>query len=218
MKRSVAIFDFDGTLVDGQASICTAMERAFAAHDLPPPDLGQVRRIVGLSLVIGLRHLLPDHDEAMHFRVADTYKEAFRTAREAGERTDPMFGGMRAVLDDLRARSWTLGIATGKSMRGLAFCLAEHGIADHFGTLQTSDHHPSKPHPAMLEAAMAELLATPEECVMIGDTAYDIEMASAAGVHAIGVGWGYHAPSELLQAGAGFVAQSPVELAEYLRQ
>lgn len=218
MKRSVAIFDFDGTLVDGQASICAAMDRAFAELGLPSPDRAEVRRMVGLSLVIGLRRLLPWHDEAMHHRVAEAYKTAFRNAREAGERSDPMFDGMRDLLEGLRGNGWSLGVATGKSMRGLAYCLAEHGITDHFGTLQTSDHHPSKPHPAMLEAAMAELLAAPEECVMIGDTAYDIEMANAAGVHAIGVGWGYHTPSELLHAGADFVAASPAELAEYLRQ
>ncbi len=218
MKRNAAIFDFDGTLVDGQASICAAMDRAFAVHGLPLPDRGVVRRIVGLSLVPGLRLLLPDHDEAMHLSVAEAYKDAFRTAREAGERSDPMFAGMREVLDGLRGTGWALGVATGKSMRGLAFCLAEHGITDHFGTLQTSDQHPSKPHPAMLEAAMAELMAAPEECVMIGDTAYDIEMATAAGVHAIGVGWGYHAPTELVQAGADFVAGSPAELTEYLGQ
>jgi phosphoglycolate phosphatase len=68
----------------------------------------------------------------------------------------------------------------------------------------------------MLEAAMAEAGAAPADTVMIGDTAYDIAMAQAAGVRAIGVGWGYHATDELLAAGAEAVAETPGELGELL--
>ena len=76
-----------------------------------------------------------------------------------------------------------------------------HGMFDLFVTLQTADRHPSKPHPSMLETAMAEAGALPADTVMIGDTVYDIEMALAAGCRAIGVAWGYHDPEELLAAG-----------------
>jgi phosphoglycolate phosphatase len=91
-----------------------------------------------------------------------------------------------------------------------------HGIFDLFVTLQTADRHPSKPHPSMLEAAMAEAGARPRDTVMIGDTGYDIDMALAAGVRAIGVAWGYHTPAELLAAGAEAVAATPEELGEML--
>ena len=107
-------------------------------------------------------------------------------------------------------------MATGKSQRGLEHCLAVHGLSGHFVTLQTADFHPSKPHPAMLEAALEEALATPAEAVMIGDTCYDIEMAQAAGVRAIGVDWGYHEAADLIDAGAEAVARSPGELREIL--
>ncbi len=78
-------------------------------------------------------------------------------------------------------------MATGKGDRGLAGCLTMHGIFDLFVTLQTADRHPSKPHPSMIEAAMAEAGAMPADTVMIGDTVFDIEMAVAAGTRAIGV-------------------------------
>ena len=80
------------------------------------------------------------------------------------------------------------------------------------GALQTADRHPSKPDPAMLLAAMAEAGAAPGDTVMIGDTAYDIAMARAAGVRALGVAWGYHDAQELLAAGAEAVATTPEEL------
>ena len=74
----------------------------------------------------------------------------------------------------------------------------------------------AKPHPSMLETAMAEAGALPADTVMIGDTVYDIEMAVAAEARAIGVAWGYHAPEELLAAGAEAVAATPQELGEML--
>jgi phosphoglycolate phosphatase len=109
-----------------------------------------------------------------------------------------------------------LGVATGKSDRGLAFCLDHHGIADRFVTLQTADRHPSKPHPSMIETAMADAGATPMTTAMIGDTSFDIGMAKAAGVLAIGVAWGYHDRDELLAEGADLVAEHPLELVAML--
>jgi phosphoglycolate phosphatase len=83
-------------------------------------------------------------------------------------------------------------------------------------TLQTADDHPSKPDTAMLEAALFEVAAEPADAVMIGDTAYDMQMARDAGARAVGVDWGYHDPHELRAAGAEFIATSPAELQEYL--
>lgn len=212
----LAVFDCDGTLVDGQASICEAMEKAFAELGLSLPARNDVRRAVGLSLPQAARRLLPAADSALHHAIADAYKRHFRAAREAGEISQGLFDGIRAVLDGLHAGGWLLAVATGMSDRGLSHCLAMHGLRGHFTSLQTADRHPSKPHPAMLEAALLECGASPDEAVMIGDTQFDIHMARDAGVRAVGVAWGYHAPAELLAAGAEFVAGTPAELAEYL--
>jgi phosphoglycolate phosphatase len=216
MAVKLAVFDCDGTLVDGQASICNAMERAFAEAGVAAPDRNAVRRIVGLSLPQAIRRLLPDEGEALHLAITDSYKQAFRAARTAGELSEPLFGGIAEAVAALRRAGWTLGVATGKSDRGLDHCLAMHGLTGDFATLQTADRHPSKPHPAMLQAALADVLAQPADAVMIGDTAYDMAMAVSAGVRAVGVAWGYHAPHELRAAGAEHVAASPAELTEYL--
>lgn len=216
MTVRLAVFDCDGTLVDGQAGICAAMEAAFVHVGAPAPERHAVRRIVGLSLPQAMRVLLPDADEGLRAAAVDGYKRAFRAAREAGTLSQPLFAGIADVLDSLRAAGWTLGVATGMSDRGLVHCLATHGLSDRFATLQTADRHPSKPHPAMLEAALFEAAASPADAVMIGDTAYDMQMARDAGVRAIGVDWGYHEPHELVAAGAEFVATSPAELREYL--
>lgn len=212
----LVVFDCDGTLVDGQASICEAMEAAFAACRLPAPSRAEIRRAVGLSLPQAARRLLPDADTSTHHAIADAYKTAFRTAREAGRVDQPLFSGIAALLDALHAGGRELAIATGMSDRGLSHMLAVHGLTSRFASLQTADRHPSKPHPAMLEAALFDCAADPADAVMIGDTVFDMQMALAAGVTAIGVAWGYHAPEELLGAGAAFIAETPAQLERHL--
>lgn len=217
MSVRLAVFDCDGTLVDSQADICAAMEMAFASHDMPAPDMHAVRRLVGLSLTHAIRHLAPDLASDRQLAIVDAYKAAFRAARAEGRLAEPLYGGISDLLADLYDRGWTLGVATGKSDLGLVNCLETHGLEKLFATLQTADRHPSKPHPAMLLAAIDDVLASPGKSVMIGDTEFDIAMAKAAGVRAIGVAWGYHTPDELLGAGADMVAETPEELGVLLK-
>lgn len=212
----LAVFDCDGTLVDGQADVCWAMDRAFARAGLPAPDGQAVRRIVGLSLPVAVRGLAPDLPEDQVNAVTEYYRSSFRARREEGLLDEPLYDGIAELLVTLRGAGWALAVATGKSDRGLAACLATHGIADLFVSLQTADRHPSKPHPAMLEAALFEAGAAPHQAVMIGDTSFDMLMARNAGVPAIGVAWGYHAPHELLASGAASVADSVAALAQSL--
>ena len=212
----IAVFDCDGTLIDGQAAICQAMEQAFAEAGLPAPDRHTIRHMVGLSLPQAVRRLVPDIGPEDQREVVDAYKRAFRASREAGELSQPLFEGIADVLDALRAAGWRLAVATGMSRRGLDHCLAAHGLTGHFASLQTADDNPSKPDPAMLHAALFEAGAETGEAVMIGDTVYDMQMARDAGVRAIGVDWGYHKPADLRAAGAEFIATSPAALQEYL--
>ena len=212
----LAVFDCDGTLVDGQAAVCEAMETAFVEAGLPRPERSAVRRIVGLSLPQAIRALAPLAEPGRQAAAVAAYKTAFREARESGRLEEPLFEGLRELLTDLRRDGWQLAVATGKSDRGLAACLAGHGIAELFCSSQTADRHPSKPDPAMLAAALLEAGAAADEAVMIGDTTFDMAMARAAGVRSIGVAWGYHSPDELLAAGAEAVAETADELREML--
>lgn len=209
----LAVFDCDGTLVDSQANIVRAMGDCFLRAGMTPPDEHATRRVVGLSLVEAMQALLPDADAALHTRLAGDYRNAFQRLRaEARLDAEPLYPGVRDGLDALRDAGWALGVATGKSDRGLELLLDHHGIKGHFVTLQTADRHPSKPHPAMLRAALDEALATPAQSVMIGDTVFDMAMAVRAGVRAIGVDWGYHDTHELHDAGAVAVVTTMDEL------
>lgn len=215
----LAVFDCDGTLVDSQANICRAMEACFVGQRLDPPDRAAIRRIVGLSLVPAIAALLPEADDALHVTMAEDYKRAFFALRSSGTLDpEPLFDGVGEAIETLHAAGWLLGVATGKSDRGLHLILEHHGIRERFVTLQTADRHPSKPHPAMLEMAIAEAGATPATTAMIGDTSFDILMARAAETHAIGVAWGYHDADELTAAGAHHVVTDARTLAEHLER
>jgi phosphoglycolate phosphatase len=213
----LAIFDCDGTLVDGQASHCRALQYCFAEAGYEPPALAQARRMIGLGLIETMAALLPEASADDHHRVAEGYKGAFHDLRRRGLVEEPLFDGVAGLLETMEADGWLLGIATGKSDRGLLVCLERHGLAGRFATLQTADRHPSKPHPSMIEAALAETGADPQLSLMIGDTSYDMAMAKAAGVTAIGVLWGYHGRVELLTAGADHVAQSPADVPGFVK-
>ena len=138
-------------------------------------------------------------------------------ARLEGRVEEPLFEGILDLLDVLEADGWLLAVATGKSDRGLRHCLTSHGIHARFVSLQTADRHPSKPAPHMALAAMAAAGASPESTIVIGDTSFDMAMARAAGVTAIGVAWGYHEAGELRDAGAHHVADHPSDILELIK-
>jgi phosphoglycolate phosphatase len=209
----LAVFDCDGTLVDSQANICRAMEACFVEHRLDPPGRDAIRRIVGLSLIPAIALLAPEAEARQHADMADAYKRTFWAMRsDRSLDPEPLFDGVAEAIEALYDAGWKLGVATGKSDRGLGHILDHHGLTSRFVTLQTADRHPSKPHPAMLEACIAEAGAAPETTAMIGDTSFDIEMAVAAGTHPIGVAWGYHDAHELHAAGARDVVSDARDL------
>lgn len=203
----LAVFDCDGTLIDSQINIIRAMESSFARHGLPAPDPHATRRIVGLSLVEAMQALLPEAPHDLHLSLADDYKSAFQRLRaDKALDAEPLYPGIARLLDTLADAGWLLAVATGKSDRGLKLALEHHDIHHLFISLQTADRHPSKPHPSMLRAALADAGAEEHQAVMIGDTIFDIAMGQAAGVRSIGVDWGYHDAHELIDAGAVGVA------------
>ncbi|CAN5313206.1 HAD family hydrolase [soil metagenome] len=216
MTTRLAIFDCDGTLVDSQHNIVAAMDGAFRLAGLEPPTRQETLSIVGLSLVPAVAALLPAHEDALHVEVAEGYKSHFQARRARGELGEPLFDGIGDILDRLEAEGWLLGIATGNSDRGLRHCLESHGIFNRFVTVQTADRHPSKPHPSMIDLAMREAGAERDSTIMIGDTSFDMAMAKAAGVRGLGVGWGYHHPDLLIEAGAASVAMDSPELGRHI--
>ncbi|MET1410852.1 HAD-IA family hydrolase [Roseibium sp. HPY-6] len=197
------IFDVDGTLVDSQDTIFHGLQVGFEAVDLPMPDRKTALSIVGRSLeeafadLVGAQHL--EKVPAM----AEAYRQSKISRRKLGFEIDPLYPGAKNAIERLHAREdFLLGIATGKALRGVRHMQETHDLHGKFVTIQTADTSPSKPHPDMVERALSETGVERDRAVMIGDTSFDIKMAKAAGIHAIGVTWGYHDHTRLAEEGA----------------
>lgn len=216
----LVVFDCDGTLVDSQHMILAAMRECYGAHGMVVPPRETLLSIVGLSLPQAFEKL---GNGVAGFPVAslcDAYRASFQAMRAAQmDHLEPLYPGAADAVTDLARRDdIVLGIATGKSQRGVRAVLARHGLLEHFITIKTADDAPSKPNPGMVIHAMSEAGVEPADTVVVGDTVYDIAMARGAGAAAIGVTWGYHPREALADAGADAVIDSFLALAPALAQ
>lgn len=207
---NLILFDCDGTIVDSQHMIVAAMTGAFAEVGLAAPPRADILSVVGLSLVPAVTRLLPVDSEAdLAEDLAERYKAQFRILRSDPVNHEPLYPGAREVIEALAGRpDIVLGVATGKSRRGVDALFDRERLTDLFVTIQTADEHPSKPHPSMILEALRETSVAAQHAVMIGDTTFDVEMARSAGVAPIGVAWGYHDVEGLRAAGAAAIAAS----------
>lgn len=209
------IFDLDGTLINSEAIILGAQYEAFRRCGRVHPGREAGLGIVGLTLDIAMARLagLAEPDDML----TETYRQVFGAMRVQAETDpaldEPLFAGVAETLAELKRHSGLkLGIATGKSRKGAEFIVARHGWQDLFDTVQSADDAPSKPHPGMIERAMAETGASPARTAMVGDSSFDIEMAVAAGVVPVAVSWGFQPVENLVALGARHVLRDFPEL------
>jgi len=206
-------FDWDGTLADSTALIARALQQACRDLGLAVPDDDAARHVIGLGHADAIRHLAPSLEPALHGRFSERYGVHYL----AGDAEIPLFEGVREMLAELVERGFLLGIATGKSRRGLARSLAQHGLAHHFAAFRCADEGFPKPHPDMLLALMDLAGVSPHETLMIGDTTHDLELAKNAGVAAVAVAYGAHAPEGLAEMAPLATVHSIAELRAWLK-
>ncbi len=203
------LFDCDGTLTDSHGAIVKAMQQAFISCGLEAPDDGSVNRIIGLSLTAAVAALAPD--DALHDAIADAYRRYYLVAEEGLA----LYPDVIETLDELKQRGYWMAVVTGKSKRGLLRVLEKFGLSAYFYAVRTADCCPSKPHPAMALECMEELGADSSRTALVGDALYDMQMASAANVRAIGVSFGVEDKDALCEAGAYDVVDTFSALLEH---
>ena len=213
----LVVFDCDGTLVDSQQAIVRSTETALSAFDLPTPERRAILYAVGLPVDVAMRRHAPDVDDATLGKIIELFRDTYRDLSLQDDRGQIMFDGMHDLICTLGQQDETLlAVVTMKSRRGLGRVVDAYNIRDYFQSLKSADDGPGKPAPDLLIDAMAECGVTPAQTVMVGDTSFDMLMAKAANVHAIGVGWGYQDIDELEEAGADDIVVTPDALAQLL--
>jgi phosphoglycolate phosphatase len=211
------VFDWDGTLMDSIGTIVDCTMAAFEALDgVAPgerPEPGQIRECIGLGLVETMQRHFPNWDEELSGRLVDNYRRLWRA--EYKDRV-ALFPGSFAVVEELHAAGYLLGVATAKGRAGLERELDATGLRPFFHATRTVDEAPSKPAPGMLLGLFDELGVSAAEAVMIGDTSFDLEMAGNAGCRGIGVLSGGQRLEHLAPHGPVAVLPSVRELPAWL--
>nr|WP_070958611.1 HAD-IA family hydrolase [Hyphomonas sp. Mor2] len=200
MTLRLAIWDMDGTIVDSRDVIQTAMERTFETLGLEPPAYDQTRKTIGLGLQEACQILAPDYPDID--LLAATYKQAFVARRAEPTFKEPLYEGAVETLERLANEGWLIAMATGKSHAGIRAIFDMHPLAQYFDTIWCADDGPGKPHPFMCQEAMKAVGAEPHQTLIIGDAIHDIRMGLNAGIHTLGVSWGFGTADELSASGA----------------
>ncbi len=214
----LVLFDCDGTLVDSAGLIHETMRRTFAQFGKPEPQVEDTKAIIGLTLDIAISRMQgKEHVDDEAIEMTAYYKSLFSVVRQDLDFKEPLFPGIRALIDEIGPREDLLiGAVTGKSRRGLNLIMETHGFDRYFVVGRTADDCPSKPHPAMVTECCDETGMRAADTLVIGDAIYDMQMAKAAGATAIGVSWGYASVEELTKAGADAIVDHPSEILAHI--
>lgn len=210
----LVVFDWDGTLMD---SIGTIVDCTLAAvgdvpgAPLPPADT--IRESIGLGLLETMHRFFPAGEPELFTAVASAYRA--RWLAEYKDRVALLPGAVDAVRA-LADAGFLVGVATAKSRAGLERELAKTGLGGLFHATRTVDEAPSKPAPGMLLQLFDELGVFAHQAIMVGDTAWDLQMASNAGCGGVGVLTGGHSREQLEAAAALACLDSVAELPGWL--
>ncbi|AXA24107.1 HAD family hydrolase [Pseudomonas putida] len=205
------IFDWDGTLADSIGRIVEAMNAAAERAGEAPSADAAVKGIIGLALSEAISVLYP-HLDARQLEIFRQHYADIYTALD--QQSSPLFEGVVESLEAFRSEGYRLAVATGKARRGLDRVLKANGWEGYFDITRAADETRGKPHPLMLEEILAHCRVEPGRALMVGDSAFDLQMASNAGMHSVAVGYG----AMSLQALSEFGPQVCVEHFSQLRE
>ncbi len=211
----VLIFDWDGTLVDSIGRIVESISVAAVKCDLPPLDEVTIKGIIGLGLPEAVSALYP---HVTDLREVDAFRHAYAEHYlQLEAEPSSLYPGVAHWLDLFRDQGYLLAVATGKGRRGLDRVLQGQGWMDFFDVTRCADETASKPDPQMIHEILAHCEVPPEQALMIGDSVFDLEMASRAGVDNVAVSYGAQAVDVLRSYSPCMVIDHFSELGDWLR-
>ena len=206
------VFDWDGTLFDSTALITRCIQAACGDLGVAVPSDRDASYVIGMGLAEALQHAAPALPRERYRDLADRYRHHYF----ARQHEVVFFDGTLEMLSALKAREHLLGVATGKSRRGLDDVLGGSALKGLFDATRTADETASKPDPRMLLELMTQFGVPPERTLMIGDTTHDLQLAANAGAPCVAVSFGAHDHETFAEFKPLFVAHSTRELHDWL--
>jgi phosphoglycolate phosphatase len=213
MRRfDLIVFDWDGTLFDSTALIVRCIQSACRDVGAEVPSDAQAAWVIGLGLEDALRSAVPGLGRERYPELGLRYRHHYF----ASQHELSLFEGTLPMLHALKDRGHRLGIATGKSRRGLDAALATAELTGVFDATRTADETASKPDPRMLRELMDEMRVAPGRTLMIGDTTHDLQLGLNAGAAVLAVSYGAHERDAFAAHGPLAVLHSTAELHDWL--
>ncbi|MGP1676348.1 MAG: HAD family hydrolase [Burkholderiales bacterium] len=211
-RFELLVFDWDGTLMNSAAAIVASIQASCSDLGLPVPQRERAAHVIGLGLKDALSYAVPELPPGDYGKLAERYRHHYL----ARDPDIELFPGMREMLAELKERGYLLAVATGKSRAGLDRVFEATRLKQYFDASRCADETHSKPHPAMLQELMQELLIEADATLMIGDTVHDLQMAASAGVASLAVSYGAHPRDSLTGFNPLACIATPQELAPWL--
>jgi len=213
-KRPLLIFDWDGTLMDSISHIVDSRQYAMRETGVEILSREESKDIIGLGMREAIVALFPRYtnDNAFIKKYTESYKEYYLDSSRATH----LFPGAQDTLLELKDKGYTLAIATGKGRKGLDHVLHQTRMGSLFAASRCADETRSKPHPEMINAVLSDTGYNCKQAIMIGDSAYDLEMAINAGVISIGASYGVHDEARLKSYNPHTVIDKITDLPCYL--
>lgn len=204
----VYLFDLDGTLLDSAEDICGAVQQVLAGTGRPDIPFEFLKGYIGRHLLDLFRDIFPNRSPEQIDALIAQYR-AFYPAR--GHKLTRMYPGVAEALSALPGRK---SVATTKGTPATRLILEQFGMIQYFDHVQGTDGFPCKPAPDVIWTALAALGAEPADCLMVGDSAADMEAGRLAGVKTCAVRYGYGKPEDLARFEPDFWVDDLRELLE----
>jgi phosphoglycolate phosphatase len=205
-RYPVYLFDVDGTLLDSAADICGAIQSVLASTRQNSVTDEFLHRYIGRHLLDLFQDLLPEYSREQIDAMIVEYRSIYLARNHASTQAYPGVAEALAALPGRKSTATTKGTPTTRRV------LEMFGLLPYFDHVQGTDGFPAKPEPDVILASLRVLGAAPDEVLLVGDSAADMEAGRRAGVKTCAVLWGYGKREALAEWQPDYWVAHPSEL------
>lgn len=212
MSKKLVIFDLDGTLLNTIGDLAACCNHMLRQRGLEEHSYEEYCHFVGNGVTRLVERALPELLRTTDY-IAAARKDFVEYYYDNIDNYTVAYDGVHELLQRCIDAGATLAVASNKFHSG-----TNRLIEKFFGDIEFAaiygnrDGFPLKPDRAIIDLIMEQCGATADNTYMVGDSGIDIQTAHAAGVHSIGVSWGFRDRQELVESGAEYIADNTEEL------
>ena len=213
-SKTAVLFDLDGTLLDTLNDLATSGNELLTSRGLPTHPVEAYKTFIGDGMLNLVRRIFPEESRPAEGEPIQRALEEYRVAYSRNwKNTSCLFPGIAGLLDELKQRGIPIGILSNKAHDFTLKCVGEFLSNWEWDiVLGHREGKEKKPNPEGAIEAAEILGLAPKDCFFVGDSDVDMRTAVNAGMHPIGVTWGFRSPGELGGAGAEKIVESADEL------